>query len=101
VCRQDTSRATEPRAKLSRRSLRWALQAIVVQHLTVARITEGLAVSWNTANDAVLSQGTQVLNNDEHRFDGVHVIGVDKHVWRDTRRGDEVRHRDHRPHRDP
>ena len=30
VWRQDTSRAAEPRAKLSRRALRWALEAIVV-----------------------------------------------------------------------
>ena len=89
VWRQDTSRAAEPRAKLSRRALRWALEAIVVQHLTVARIAEGLAVSWNTANDAVLAEGKRVLIDDEHRFDGVHVIGVDEHVWRHTRRGDK------------
>gem|GEM_PF-7023995 len=31
--------------------------AIVVQHLTVARIAEGLVMSWNTANDAVLAEG--------------------------------------------
>ena len=39
--RQDTTRAAEPRAKLSRRGLRWALEGIVVQHLTVARVAEG------------------------------------------------------------
>jgi hypothetical protein len=32
VWRQDTSRAAEPRTKLSRRGLRWALEGIVVQH---------------------------------------------------------------------
>lgn len=53
VWRQDTSKAAEPRAKLSRRALRWALEGLVVAHLTVARIAEALAVSWNTANDAV------------------------------------------------
>jgi hypothetical protein len=37
------------------------LEAIVVQHLTVARIAEALAVSWNTANDAVLAEGRRVL----------------------------------------
>ncbi len=89
VWRQDTGRAAEPRAKLSRRALRWALEALVVQHLTVARIAEGLAVSWNTANDAVLAQGRRVLIEDDHRFDGVAVIGVDEHVWRHTRRGDK------------
>jgi transposase len=89
VWRQDTSKAAEPRAKLSRRGLRWALEAIVVQHLTVARVAEGLGVAWNTANDAVLTEGKRVLIDDEHRLDGVKVIGVDEHVWRHTRRGDK------------
>ncbi|GAA1626179.1 ISL3 family transposase [Kribbella alba] len=89
VWRQDTSRAAEPRAKLSRRGLRWALEGIVVQHLTVARVAEGLGVSWNTANDAVLAEGKRVLIDDPARFDGVRVIGVDEHVWRHTRRGDK------------
>ena len=84
VWRQDTSRAAEARAKLSRRALSWALEAIVCQHLTVARVAEGLAVSWNTANDAVLGEGRRVLISDPARFDGVRVIGVDEHVWRHT-----------------
>lgn len=88
VCRQDTSKAAEPRAKLSRRGLRWALEGIVCQHLTVARIAKGLSVTWNTANKAVLAEGKRVLIGDAHRFDGVKVIGVDEHVWRHTRRGD-------------
>jgi transposase len=89
VWRQDTTRAAEPRAKLSRRGLRWALEAIVCQHLTVARVAEGLGVAWNTANDAVLAEGKRVLINDATRFDAVAVIGVDEHVWRHTRRGDK------------
>ena len=36
VWRQDTSRAGEPRAELSGRGRRWALEGIVVQHLCVA-----------------------------------------------------------------
>jgi transposase len=89
VWRQDTSKAAEPRAKLSRRGLRWALEGIVCQHLTIARVAEGLAVSWNTANDAVLAEGQRVLIEDPTRFGGVKVIGVDEHVWRHTRRGDK------------
>ena len=89
VWRQDTGRAAEPRAKLSRRALRWALEGLVVQHLTVARIAEALVVSWNTANTAVLAEGKRVLIDDPDRFDGVQVIGVDEHVWRHTRRGDK------------
>ena len=89
VWRQDTSRAAEPRATLSRRGLWWALEALVCQHLSVARVADALGVSWNTANDAVLAEGRRVLIDDPHRFDDVQVIGVDEHVWRHTRRGDK------------
>jgi transposase len=89
VWRQDTSRAAEPRAKLTRGALRWALEAIVCQHLTVARVAEALGVAWNTANDAVLAEGRRVLIADPARFDGVRVLGVDEHVWRHTRKGDK------------
>ncbi len=89
VWRQDMSKAAEPRAKPSRRALRWALEGLVVAHLTVARIAEGLAVSWNTANDAVLAEGQRALIDDPKRFDGVRVLGVDEHVWRHTRKGDK------------
>jgi len=75
VWRQDTTRAAEPRAKISRRGLRWALEGLVCQHLNVARVAEGLGVSWNTANDAVLAEGTRALIDDPGRFDGVRVIG--------------------------
>jgi transposase-like protein len=64
VWRQDTSTAAEPRAKLSRRGLRWALEAIVCQHLTIARVAEGLGVAWSTANDAVLAEGKRMLIDD-------------------------------------
>ena len=95
------ARRPSPRAKLSRRGLRWALEGIVVAHLTVARVAEGLGVAWNTANDAVLAEGKRVLIDDPARFDG---------VTRDRRRRArlaphpprrQVRHRDHRPDRHP
>jgi transposase len=89
VWRQDTTKMAEPRARLSRRGLRWALEAIVIGHLTVARVAEALAVSWNTANDAVLAEGRRILIDDPHRFDGVTTVGFDEHVWRHTRRGDK------------
>lgn len=81
--------AAEPRARVSRRGLRWALEGIVVAHLTVARVAEGLGVAWNTANDAVLAKGKRVLIDDPARSEGVRVDGVDEHVWRHTRHGDK------------
>jgi len=89
VWRQDTTAAAAPRAKLSRRAVRWALVGLVVQHLSVARVAAALGVSWNTANTAVLAEGRRLLIDDPRRFQGVRVIGVDEHVWRHTRRGDK------------
>ena len=89
VWRQDMSQAADPRAKLSRAAVRWALTGLVVHHLTVARIAQALGVSWNTANTAVLAEGERSLINDPTRFEGVRVIGVDEHVWRHTPYGDK------------
>lgn len=44
VWRQDLGKAARPRAELSVGALRWALVAIVCQHLTVARVAEGKRV---------------------------------------------------------
>jgi transposase len=89
VWRQDTSRAAAPRAKLSRRALRWALEALVVQHLTVARVAEGLAVSWNTTNDAVLAEGQRALIDVRPATTVSASSGVDEHCWRHTRHGEK------------
>src|SRR4029434_7658121 len=64
------------RARLSRRALRWALEGIVCQHLTVARVAEGLGVSWNTANDAVLAEGRGGCDGWVHRFQDRHQRGT-------------------------
>ena len=87
--REDLTAAAAERAKLSRRGMRWALEGIVIDHLTVSRVAAGLGVSWHTANDAVLAEGRRVLIDDPGRFDWVRVLGVDEHVWRHTRSGDK------------
>ncbi|MBT1004481.1 ISL3 family transposase [Paenarthrobacter sp. DKR-5] len=87
--RQETLRAAERRAKISRRGLSWALEGIVIDHLTVSRVAAGLGVSWHTANSAVLTEGKRRLIDDPGRFDRVSAIGVDEHVWRHTRHGDK------------
>ena len=89
VWRQDLSAAAAPRAKLTKIALRWAVEGLVVAHLSMTRIAEALGVAWSTANKAVLDEGRRVLISDETRFDGVRVLGVDEHVWRHTRKGDK------------
>jgi transposase len=65
----------------------------VCQHLTVARVAEGLGVSWNTANDAVLPEGKRALIDDGGRFDSVKALGVDEHMWRTHPPRRQIRHR--------
>ena len=89
VWRQDTSKAAESQAKLSRAGLRWALEGLVIEHLSVSRVACDLGVSWHTANEAILAEGRRLLIDDVHRFDGVTTIGVDEHVWRHTRVGNK------------
>ncbi len=89
VWRQDLSSAAAPRCKLTRTALAWALEGLVVAHLSMTRIAHALGVAWDTANTAVLEEGRRVLISDDTRFDGVKVLGVDEHVWRHTRCGDK------------
>lgn len=88
VWRQDITRACQPRSCLSRGALRWASEALVVNHLSTARIADALAVAWSTANDAVLAEGKRMLVDKPGRLDHVTVVGINEHVWRHARRGD-------------
>lgn len=62
--REVLTAAAEMPAKLSRRGIRWALEAIVIDHLRVARAAAGLGVSWHTASNAILAEGHRVLIDD-------------------------------------
>lgn len=45
-------------------------------------------MAWNTASDAILAAGAELLIDSADRLDGVTTVGVDEHVWRHTRNGD-------------
>lgn len=86
---EDSTSAAPPRSKLSYGAIRWALAAIVLDHLSVPRVASHLDVAWHTANNAIINEGKRLLFNDPARFDGVTVLGVDEHVWRHTSGGDK------------
>lgn len=87
--RQDTLKAAASRAKITRGGLGWALEAIVVDHLTVTRAATGLGVPWHTANSVIIVEGRRRLIDAPDRLDGVTTIGVDEHVWRHSRLRDK------------
>lgn len=88
VWRQDASRAVAKRDVLTLAAVDWAIRAIGVEFMSVARVAAALGVSWHTANDAVLGRAKNTLLKDPCRLEGVEVIGVDEHIWRHTRKGE-------------
>ena len=68
VWRQDIRLMAESRSKLPRGGLRRALSGVGTQHLTIARVAEGLEARWDIANDAVLAESQRVLIKDAPRF---------------------------------
>lgn len=95
---EDLTAAVARRVKRSRRAMRWALEALVIDHLTISCITTGLGVSWHTADDAALAEGKRVLIDDPGP--------VRRREGRRRRRArlaphevrGQVRHRHHRSH---
>ncbi len=66
-----------------------AVKQVVVDRMSIARVAANLGVAWNTASDAILAAGTELLIDSAGRLDGVTAVGVDEHVWRHTRHGDK------------
>ena len=59
-----------------------AVKSIVVDRMSIARVAANLGVAWNTASDAILAAGTELLIDSACRLDGVTTVGVDEHVVR-------------------
>lgn len=57
--------------------------------MSIARVAANLGVAWNTASDAILAAGAELLIDGADRFDGVTTVGVDEHLWWHTRNGDK------------
>ena len=56
--------------------------------MSIARVAANLGVAWNTASDAILAAGAELVDGAD-RLDGVTTVGVDEHLWRHTRNGDK------------
>ena len=69
--RENLSRAVAPGQKITLAALPWALAGLVCQQLYLARVAEGLGVSWNTANDAMRTEGQRLLIRDPYALTGL------------------------------
>jgi transposase len=76
---QDESVAA-PRAKLTTRACRWAIEQIRREHASVNGVRRQLGTSWSTVWSSI-KPILAAAADDESRFEGVSILGVDEHVW--------------------
>jgi transposase len=74
------------RAKLTRRAVDWAINALRHDDTTVAALARHLGVDWHTLWDAIRHDAERRLEADD-RLAAVTSLGVDEHVWRPSKRG--------------
>jgi transposase len=69
-----------PRALLTARACRWAIEQLRREHASVASLARRLGTTWRTVWRSVKPLLARAAA-DESRFAGVARLGVDEHVW--------------------
>ena len=77
---EQDERVAAPRATLTVRACRWVVEQIRREHASVNGVRRQLGTGWGTVWDAVKPL-LQHAADEESRFDGVSILGVDEHVW--------------------
>ena len=70
-----------PRALLTARACRWAINQLRREHASVQGLARQLGTAWRTVWRSIKPL-LEALAGDESRFDGVTTLGVDEHVVR-------------------
>ncbi|MBE7190318.1 ISL3 family transposase [Jatrophihabitans endophyticus] len=88
ACAQQTWSETHeliaPRAALSSRAIRWAVDALAHDDTTVSALARHLGVGWHTLWRAVRTEAGERTSR-AGRLKGVTTLGVDEHIWRPGR----------------
>lgn len=82
IWRHSIAAAAPSNEKLSR-------DTVILAVMSIARVAVDLGVAWNTASDAILAAGTELLIDSAGRLEGVPTVRVDEREWRHTRHGDK------------
>ena len=69
-----------PRARLTARACRWAIEQIRREQASVNGVRRQLGTSWSTVWASIEPILTAAAA-DESRFEGIAILGVDEHVW--------------------
>lgn len=88
-CAQQIFRASlscaDDRSKVTHRVVRWILQRLAIDRMSVAATAKALGISWQLTCDLALSMARALVADPDH-LAGVRVIGVDEHKWAHDRR---------------
>ena len=77
---EQDERIASPRAVLTTRACRWAIEQIRREHASVNGIRRQLGTGWRTVWESIRPL-LQAADADPSRFVGVAILGVDEHVW--------------------
>jgi transposase len=77
---EQDERVAAPRATLTTRACWWAIEQIRREHASVNGLRRQLGTGWRTVWEAILPL-LQAAADQESRFEGVAILGVDEHVW--------------------
>lgn len=66
--------------KVTNRVTMWVPNPMAIDNMSIKAIAKTLGLGWD-ATWRIAKEGCELLTNDDHRFKGVTVIGVDEHRW--------------------
>jgi hypothetical protein len=78
---EQDERIASPRAVLTTRACRWAIEQIRREHASVNGVRRQLGAGWRTVWESIRPI-LAAAADDESRFEGVTILGVDEHVVR-------------------
>ena len=87
VFTEQDNQVARPRAMLTTRACRWAVEQLRREHASIAGLARQLATTWRTVWRSI-QPILEEAADDEARFAGVTTLGVDEHLWHhvDTRK---------------
>jgi len=77
---EQSPQVAAPRGRLTTRAVSWAIRQLRYENASIQGLARQLGTTWNTLWSQIRTRLTDAAA-DPARFDGVEVLGVDKHVW--------------------
>jgi len=77
---EQDERVAAPRAKLTTRACRWAIEQLRREHASVNGLRRQLGTGWRTVWESIRPL-LAAADADPARFAGVQMLGVDEHIW--------------------